>query len=137
MKEVVVGIIPRNTTSEEGEYLLMSSKKDFGNFTGLYYPPGGHHKKGEDEKTTLVREIKEELGVHVVPVRRLATTPSDVTGQITYWWLCEALSEKQNFVIQKEEVADVRYFSSKEIEEGSKLWPATRKFFEEYIFSKK
>lgn len=50
MKEVVVGIIPRDIPSENNEYLLMSSKRDFGEYTGLYYPPGGHLEMSEDEK---------------------------------------------------------------------------------------
>lgn len=77
------------------------------------------------------------MGVIVRPIKKLATTPGDVKEQVTHWWLCEPLKEDDNLTIRKEEVENVRYFTSKEIREGSKLWPATRKFFEVYIFSKK
>ena len=137
MREVVVGIIPRNISPDNTEYLLMSSKKNFGEFSGLYYPPGGHLEADEDEKTALSREIEEELGIKVIPLRKLATTPGDVKEQVTHWWLCDSLPEEASLTIKSEEVADARYFSSNEIKEGSKLWPATKKFFEKYIFSKK
>lgn len=32
----------------------------------LFYTPGGKREEGEDDKKTLVREIKEELGVDLV-----------------------------------------------------------------------
>ncbi len=61
IKEVVVGIIYRIRKEGEREYLLVSSKKDFGEFTGFYYPPGGHLEEGENFTDCLIREMKEEL----------------------------------------------------------------------------
>ncbi len=133
--EVVVGLISRVGSDGKNEYLLLSSKKDFGKFTGLYYPPGGHLEEGEDKKTALIREIKEELGVLVEPVREMATTPGDVENQTTYWWQCNI--PNTNFSPQQDEIADICWFSEEEIKNGGQLWPATKKFFDEYVFSKK
>ena len=63
MKRVVVGIISRKNTEGVEQYLLVSSKKYFGIFTGYYYPPGGHLEEGEEEVACLKRELKEELGI--------------------------------------------------------------------------
>lgn len=131
MSKVVVGIISKESRGET-EYLLISSKKDFGKFTGLYYPPGGHLEEGEDEKTALVREIYEELGVKVKVLERTAVTPGDVEGQTTYWYKCDMNSDN-GFIIQQEEINDVRWFSEAEIKNGEMLWPATKSFFEKYI----
>lgn len=38
-----------------------SKKKD------VFYIPGGKRERGEDDKEALIREIKEELGINLVP----------------------------------------------------------------------
>lgn len=133
VSRVVVGLISKESGGKK-EYLLMASKKDFGEHTGFYYPPGGHLEEGEDEATALVREIKEELGVDCVPVEEITQTPGDVKSQITHWWSCSC--PDHNFMYQEEEVADVRWFSEEELKDEKKIWPATRKFFEEFVFEK-
>jgi 8-oxo-dGTP diphosphatase len=133
MKKVAIAIISKKKEDGQEEFLLVSSKKDFGEFTGFYYPPGGHLEDGEDVGDALVREVKEELDLTVVPVREVAVTPGDVEGQVTYWWLCEAQSGE--IKTQEAEIADAAYFTAKEME-GIKIWPATRNFFDKYIFNK-
>lgn len=130
---VVVGLISRDIEGKN-EYLLMASKKDFGQFTGFYYPPGGHLEKGEDEADALKREIKEELGVECIPEKEIAQSPGDVINQITHWWKCNCVD--YDFRYQEEEVADVRWFSEEDIRNSKMIWPATRSFFEGYVFSK-
>ncbi|MFZ2152986.1 MAG: NUDIX hydrolase [Microgenomates group bacterium] len=132
MKKVVVGIIER----EQGgikQYLLISATKNFGEFTGFYYPSGGHMEDGENEQTTVTREIKEELNLDVLPTQRIAETAGDIKDQITYWWLCQITGGE--IQVQKEEIADVRWFSETEIRNSQNIWPATKKVFLDFIFS--
>lgn len=131
MKKVVVGIIARKNDNGEDEYLLVSSRRDFGEFTGYYYPPGGHVEEGEDEKAALVREIKEELRIEVSPIRKVVETAGDVQDQMTHWWLCEGSANGMR--IQSGEIADAGFFTRDQMGTMN-IWPATRKFFEEYIF---
>lgn len=133
VRRVVVGLISRENDGQR-EYLLMASKKDRGEYTGFYYPPGGHLEEGEDESLALIREIKEELGVDCVPVVEIAQTPGDVKNQITHWWSCNCVDHE--FKYQEEEVADVRWFTKQDIEDSQKIWPATRSFFDNFVFSK-
>ncbi|OGM11420.1 hypothetical protein A2Z22_00885 [Candidatus Woesebacteria bacterium RBG_16_34_12] len=133
MNQVVVGIISRETRRGI-EYLLLSSKRDFGKFTGFYYPPGGHLENGENEENALVREIKEELRIKVKPINKVAETSSDIKGQLTHWWMCQADTSK--IKIQTDEIKNLRWFTREEIIKSKNIWPATKNIFQKYIFDK-
>jgi 8-oxo-dGTP diphosphatase len=113
------------------EYLLVSSTRDFGEFTGYYYPPGGHVEEGEDETKALEREIEEETGIKITNTKKVAETDSDVKNQITHWYLCD--TESYDLRIDKDEVKDAGYFTRQQMEKLN-VWPATKKFFSDYIF---
>ncbi len=125
-----MGIISRKNKKGEEEYLLINTKKDFGQYTGFYYPPGGHARKGETEEQALIREIKEELNLLVEPIRKIAEAPGDVKGELDSWWFCRIRGGKLR--AKKGEIADVGYFTQRQIEKMN-IWPATRKFFKKYV----
>ncbi len=127
----MVGIISKRLSNGENAWLLVSSANDFGDFTGYYYPPGGHIEQGESEEVTLMREIREELGLNASPIRRLATTESDIKGQETAWWECRL--DDDDMVVSSE-LRDAQYFTRLQIENEIKVWPATEKFFREFVF---
>lgn len=131
MKKVAVGVIARQSESSEPEYLLVSSAKDFGEFTGYYYPPGGHVEEGESPEAALQREIQEELCLNAYMVRQITISPGDVRDQETYWYECTI----EGTMRMDSSLRDARYFSRAEIENG-KIWPATQKVFQNYIFPK-
>ncbi len=131
MSKVIVGIISRRNTYNENEYLLISAVKDFGEYTGYYYPPGGRIEEGEDKETALKREIREELNLEVEPVQEIAETAGDIKDQITYWWQCNISGGELK--IDASEIIDAKFFTREEMKNLS-LWPTTKKFFEENIF---
>lgn len=127
---VTLGIISRN--SKQGkEYLLVSSILDYGKYTGFYYPPGGQIKKGEDEKEVLTRKIREELGLLIKPIKKVTESPGDVKNSVISWWLVN--SPNKNVKKQPNKLSEIQWLTRDEIINGDKIWPATRKFFEEYI----
>lgn len=65
--EVVVAVI------EKDGKLLLQQRPAGGLFAGLWEFPGGKVEPGESLKAALRREIREELGVGIVNVRRLTT----------------------------------------------------------------
>ena len=131
MKKVAVGIISRALPSgAEKEYLLVSSARDFGEYTGYFYPAGGHIEPGESEEQALVREIDEELGLSATPITLLAVTPGDIANQETYWYECTVEGE----ITVSDTLRDARWFTKAEIENG-KVWPATREVFQKYVFN--
>ena len=52
---VVIAIISRSRENSEIEYLLAKPNKDYGEFTGYWYSPGGKIELGENEEQALVR----------------------------------------------------------------------------------
>ncbi|MDD4289851.1 MAG: NUDIX hydrolase [Patescibacteria group bacterium] len=133
MTKVAVGIIERKNMDNVCEYLLVSSKHDFGRYFGYYYPPGGHTEANEEPETALIREIYEELGVNVIFQEFIIETDSDVKDQITYWFKCEV--DSYDFKIDENEISDARFFTQSEMN-NINIWPATKSFFEKYIFNK-
>lgn len=131
MKHVAVGILSRDNHEGKTSYLLVRSKKDFGEFSGCWYPPGGHVEVGEDEKGALIREIKEELGLDVHILEKISETSGDIADQITSWWNCELISDR--IQVNENEIAEAGWFTEAEMSE-LKLWPATKDFFGKYIF---
>lgn len=128
MTHVVVAIIvKRNPTPS---YLLVSSRKDFGEHTGYYYPPAGHVEDGEDEESALSREVIEELGVNIVSVKKIIDTEGDIANQKTSWYLCEV--DSYEFMIDYEELYDVGFFTEEDMK-TMKIWPATKNVFETYV----
>ena len=131
MKRVVVGIISRSREKDgKKEYLLVSSKKNFEEYSGAYYPPGGHLEEGEGEKEGLAREIMEELGIQAKPIEKVAETLGDVENQTTCWWRCDRIVG--DIKVNSDEIADAKFFTEEELK-TTYLWPATRNFFEENI----
>jgi 8-oxo-dGTP pyrophosphatase MutT (NUDIX family) len=78
----VVGVLVR-----EGRLLLIR-RSQLVKAPGRYCFPGGGMEPGETEEQTLVREMQEELGVLVQPVRRLyrCVTPWRIDLR---WWLAD------------------------------------------------
>lgn len=129
MSHVVVGIIKKDNPLS---YLLVSSKKNFGKYSGYYYPPAGHIEKNEDEMSALKREIAEELGLIVTDAHKVVDTMGDVKDQKTSWYICNV--ENYHFIIDKHELQDAGFFTQEEMR-SMKIWPATLEVFNKHIFS--
>ena len=67
--EVVAGVI------EDDEKILISRRPEEGMLGGLWEFPGGKQENGESLQQALVRELQEELGIHVNVGEKLETIP--------------------------------------------------------------
>ena len=81
---------------------------------GMYCFPGGGIEAGESEAEALVRELHEELGCAVRPVRRLGEHVSSWRMHLT-WWLAE-LDEAVEPVANLAEVESVHWLTLEEME---------------------
>lgn len=68
--EVVAAVI------KDGNKIL-ATQRGYGDFKGLWEFPGGKIESGEDNKSALVREIKEELNVDIIVGNHIHTVEYD------------------------------------------------------------
>lgn len=127
-KKVAVALIQ----NEKGEYLFIQQKtKDWGKFTDAWYPPAGHVKNNETIEEGLIRELKEELNLDIKPIEFISTQNQDVNNEVADWWKCKIMGGK--IIFNDGTIANYGYFNKEQVK-NLKLWPATRKFFEKFIW---
>jgi 8-oxo-dGTP pyrophosphatase MutT (NUDIX family) len=94
---------------------------------GYWAPPHGRCENSDiTEENTVVREVKEETGLDVKPVRAVLTQPADTKVKTVTFWLVHTTDQKVHL---DEESSQYEWYS---LEDALKLllYPGTRIFFE-------
>jgi 8-oxo-dGTP diphosphatase len=102
---------------DDGHVLLVDHRN-----AQLWLPPGGHVEPGEHPRTTVLRELEEELGFsasHAVqaPVLLTATTTVGLTAghtDVSLWYVVRA-SRAQKIDFDEKEFNAVRWFPFTEV----------------------
>ncbi len=99
--------------NSKGEFLMQKRHKNKGGDWGV---TGGHPKSGETPLEGMITEIKEELGITVSP-NELTVFCEGNDGVDCYKMYHLKFDAKiEDFVIQQEELSEVRWFSIEELE---------------------
>lgn len=117
--------------NDKGEYLLIT-RSEYPEHKGEWGPVAGHVKENETLEEALIRETKEELGLDITPVKQIVSLPQDIKDDVGFWWLCKA---NGNNIVPNNEIEEYKYFAPGDIK-NLKLWPATKKFFENFVWQK-
>jgi 8-oxo-dGTP diphosphatase len=115
----------RNT---EGKFLLLEDARE--QMKGYWAPPHGRCEDSDiTEENGVIREVKEETGLNVKPIRVVLTQPADTKVKTVSFWLVE--TDSQNIQLDDES----SQFGWYGLEETSQLllYPGTKLFFEKVI----
>jgi len=95
---------------------------------GTFCFPGGRIEPGETEQEALVRELREELGAAIRPVRRIwqCVTP----WQVRLAWWSARLDDGTELVPNPAEVESVHWWTPEEMAQLPDLLESNRRFLE-------
>lgn len=83
MKESVVGVIRR------AGRVLVIQRGPGARLPGYWTAPSGRIEPGESQAQTLVREMREELGLDVSPIAKVWECETDDGCFLLHWWTVE------------------------------------------------
>ncbi len=130
LQRVVVAVISRENCSGSKEYLLGKSSRNFGEFTGMFYPIAGKVENGDSDFQTLVNELREEVGLELRSAEKITESLGDVDNTLLVWFKCKVASFALN-PPETSELEDANLFTEAQMK-GLRLFPATQRFFEEF-----
>jgi len=109
-----------------GKFLLLKDAREL--MQGYWAPPHGRcDEKDTSEEESVAREVLEETGLVVKPVRKLWTTKADTKVETVSFWLVNIVGGAMK--LDKAESSEHGWFSLEEALK-LKLYPGTKMFFE-------
>ena len=79
---------------------------------GCWCFPGGHLERGETSRRAIIRELAEELGISVEPIKRLGSVRVDSDYILAVWHVRQIGGEIR---AAEEEIAEIRWVTPKEM----------------------
>jgi 8-oxo-dGTP pyrophosphatase MutT (NUDIX family)/GNAT superfamily N-acetyltransferase len=114
-----------------GPFVLMIRRGPDGPDPGYWAPPSGKIEPGEGQEAAVIREVKEEVGVTIRPVRKIWESVSAGGTHTLHWWLADA--EDPELRPDWREVSEARWVAVSEIATLQPTFPGDRYFFEEIL----
>ena len=98
--------------NDKGEFLMQKTSKEKG---GHYSSTGGHINHGEDAFNTIIREVKEELGIDISNDNIISLGHICVDFPVRFMFYLKKNINLNDIVLQEDEVESVSYMSVDEI----------------------
>lgn len=125
MLEAVVAVITK------GKKVLLIQRAPGIRGGGYWAPVSGEVEPGESQEAAVVREVKEEVGLTVRPVRKVWENMSTRGTFILHWWLADYVGGE--LVLEKREVSDARWLTADEICGLDTTFEGDREFYQKVL----
>lgn len=111
----------------DGSCILMIRRSPNGSDGGYWCPLSGKMESGESQEAAVIREVAEEVGLTVSPVRKVWESISHGKTHRLHWWLAKA--NGRALVLNPREVSAARWLQTEEILRLEPTFPGDRDFF--------
>lgn len=108
---LIISVIIKN---ESGEFLIQKRTKSK---NGKWASTGGHAQTGETSLEAMLREIKEELGLRVMPEEIELVISKKIKKAFVDIYYMKKEIEIKSLMLQTEEVEEVQWMTKEEIQE--------------------
>jgi 8-oxo-dGTP pyrophosphatase MutT (NUDIX family) len=81
---------------------------------GFWCPISGHIEENETEKEAVIREAQEEIGVGVIPLKKIAESDTRDGKIRLHWWLASIENGEPH--IMNDENSELRWVSANELD---------------------
>lgn len=125
MKEAIVAVI------RKGERVLVIKRGPETVLSGYWSPPSGRIEDGETQPETVIREVREELGLEVRPIAKIWECPTDDGGFLLHWWTVEVTGG--SLVLDPGEVGDAVWVTAEEFRSLEPTFVGDHEFFDEVL----
>lgn len=114
--------------NQEDKFLLLEDSRS-GDMYGRWAPPHGRCEPDDiDEASAVVREVVEEVGLSVRPLRKVLTQAADTKVKTVSFWLVDVASPDAEIILDESESLAYGWFSLEQSLQ-LELYPGTRAFF--------
>ncbi|MCL6611716.1 MAG: NUDIX domain-containing protein [Peptococcaceae bacterium] len=111
----------------EGRYLFVQ-RPPGDLFEGYWSPPTGKVEPGESQRQAVAREAMEELGLPVIPEKKVWESVTTHRNFVLHWWTAKPLSREIR--INENEVSGYAWIYPSEIRSLGKVFDSHAHFFE-------
>ena len=98
---------------------------------GYWQPVSGKIEPGESQREAVVREVREEVGLTVVPLAKVWESETDDGTFRLHWWTANA--EMGDVVPDPDEVGEARWVTPEEFLSLDPVFEGDREFFERIL----
>ncbi|MEU0194471.1 NUDIX domain-containing protein [Streptomyces afghaniensis] len=98
---------------------------------GYWQPPSGKLEPGETQEQAVVREVREEVGLTVVPLAKVWESETDDYRFRLHWWTARA--DTGEVFPDPGEVAETRWVTPEEFLALDPVFDGDREFFERIL----
>ncbi|AZQ33502.1 NUDIX domain-containing protein [Streptomyces cyaneochromogenes] len=125
-REAIVAVLLRGT-----DHVLAIRRGPAVARPGYWQPLSGKVEPGETQREAVVREVREEVGLTVVPLAKVWESETDDGRFRLHWWTARA--DTGDVVPDPDEVGEARWVTPEEFLALDPVFDGDREFFERIL----